>query len=72
VCCPAGARPGSTSVGVAASTHGGSLMNRPVRRSAHIWIMSSGQPASPADTALRWLSAAGRSGSANTGGAVAQ
>jgi hypothetical protein len=47
-------------------------MNRPVRRSAPIWIISSGQPASPADTAVRLLSGAGPSAARNRGGAVAQ
>ncbi len=64
---PSGARPGSASVGVATSTHGGSGMYRPARRSAPSWIISSGQPAIPADTAVR-----GPCGEANSGAAVVQ
>ena len=67
MCWPAGARPGSASVGVATSTQGGSAMNRPAFRSAPSWIMSSGQPARPADTAVR-----GPSPASNSGGAVVQ
>ena len=66
VCIPAGARPGSASVGVATSSHGESEMNRPARKSAPSEIMSSGQPANPAETAVR-----GPSAVSNSGGAVA-
>ena len=62
---PVGAREGSASVGVATSSQGTPSTGRPSAMSRPQRITSSGQPAVPAETALR-----GPLGVANRGASV--